>query len=176
MGKSKAKSKLSAAEIERLPYRRGVGVMLLDRSGRVFTGQRKDTHADAWQMPQGGIDKGEAPEEAAFRELEEETGTRNAEILAASRKWLSYDLPLELVPQVWGGRYRGQTQLWFAMRFLGADEDINVATEHPEFVAWRWVEMHALPKLIVPFKRPLYDDLVAEFQHLLAAERRKSGR
>jgi len=159
------------AELARLPYRRGIGIMLLNRRGQVFAGQRGDTRAAAWQMPQGGIDEGEAPRDAAFRELEEEVGTRRAEIIAESAQWYSYDLPPALVPKVWGGRYRGQTQKWFAMRFLGDDSEIDVATAHPEFVAWRWVELAELPTLIVPFKRPLYRDLFAEFGHLAASDR-----
>ena len=163
-------------EIARLPYRRGVGIMLLNRQGQVFVGRRSDTRAAAWQMPQGGIDEGEEPQEAALRELEEEVGTRRAEILAESARWYSYDLPPHLVPKVWGGRYRGQTQKWFAMRFLGEDSEINIATAHPEFVAWRWIALAELPGLIVPFKRPLYRDLLAEFGHLAAVGRLRSDR
>ncbi len=150
-----------------LPYRPCVGIMLLDRDNRVFVGQRIDARTEAWQMPQGGIDKGEQPAAAALRELGEEIGTEKAEILAESRDWMAYDLPAELVPKVWKGRYRGQTQKWFAMRFLGKDSDIDIDTKHPEFNAWRWIEPRDLPRLIVPFKRRLYEDVLAEFAALL---------
>lgn len=159
---------MTPAEIARLPYRRGVGVMLLNRAGKVFVAQRIDTPNAAWQMPQGGIGKGERPREAALRELREEVGTVRVRFLAETRDWLCYDLPHELVPKVWGGRYRGQEQKWFALRFLGRDDEIDLDTETPEFSAWRWVEMAELPGLIVPFKRSLYVDLIAEFGHLAA--------
>ena len=150
-----------------LPYRPGVGIMLFNRDGMVFVAQRSDTRGGAWQMPQGGIDKGEPPRHAALRELEEETGTDRAEIVAESREWLEYDLPPELAARVWSGRYRGQRQKWFAMRFLGRDEDFDLdAHDHPEFAAWRWAAPGDLPGLIVPFKRRLYRDVLAEFGHL----------
>lgn len=148
-------------------YRPGVGIVLLDRRGHAFVGRRLDT-PDAWQMPQGGIDAGETPLEAARRELIEEVGTDRAELLAESRGWLSYDLPPEIAARIWGGRYRGQTQKWFAFRFTGRDADIDVRTAHPEFDAWRWVPAGELPRLIVPFKRPLYRAVAAEFRDLLA--------
>ena len=162
---------LSPAEISRLPYRPGIGVMLLDRAGRVFVAQRIDMPSEAWQMPQGGIDEGESPRQAALRELREEVGTAKAEIIAEARGWIRYDFPSELVPKLWGGRFRGQEQKWFALRFLGTDADIDIATEEPEFRAWRWADLAELPNLIVPFKRRLYEDLVAEFGHLAAAVR-----
>ncbi len=157
---------MSPEEIARLPYRPCVGIMLIDRSGRVFVAQRIDTPGAAWQMPQGGIDEGESPRQAALRELHEEVGTDQAEVLAESRDWRRYDLPAELVPRLWGGRYRGQEQKWFALRFLGDDADIDIATETPEFHAWRWAEMAELPDLIVPFKRQIYRAVIAEFGHL----------
>jgi putative (di)nucleoside polyphosphate hydrolase len=147
-------------------YRRGVGIMLLNREGRVFVGRRIDRDQDAWQMPQGGIGKGETPREAAFRELKEEVGTDQAELLAESARWLQYDLPASLRSRLWRGRYRGQKQKWFAMRFLGRDSDIDLAAHHPEFNAWQWVEHRRLDTLIVPFKRKLYRDIVVEFAHL----------
>jgi putative (di)nucleoside polyphosphate hydrolase len=122
----------------------------------------------AWQMPQGGIDPGETPREAAHRELAEETGTDKAEIVAESRVWHRYDLPAEIAGRMWGGRFRGQKQLWFAMRFLGNDIDINIATAHPEFDAWKWVAPSELPDLIVPFKRTIYLAILDEFREHLA--------
>ena len=152
-------------EYSELPYREGVGMMLINNAGLVFVAKRIDMLAEAWQMPQGGIDAGESPTEAALRELQEEIGTDKASIIAESRTWLTYDLPKELVPKLWGGRFRGQRQKWFAMRFLGADSDININTKHPEFSHWKWVEKHTLPEVIVPFKRELYQQLVDEFLH-----------
>lgn len=146
-------------------YRPGVGILLVSRAGRVFVGRRIDvTDAAAWQMPQGGIDPGETPRAAALRELREEIGTDRAEILAESRQWRRYDIPAAIAGALWGGRYRGQRQKWFAMRFLGHDADIDLATHHPEFDAWQWVAPDELPRLIVPFKRPLYLDVIAEFR------------
>lgn len=156
-----------SASAAHLPYRLGVGVVLFDRDGRVFVGRRIDQTAEAWQLPQGGIDPDEAPLHAALRELKEEIGTDKAEIVGESRDWLVYDLPAELVGKVWQGRYRGQKQKWYAARFLGEDGDIDLATSHPEFDAWKWVPLDALPDLIVPFKRELYRRIVAEFRHLV---------
>ncbi|MBV9687473.1 MAG: RNA pyrophosphohydrolase, partial [Alphaproteobacteria bacterium] len=133
---------------EPLGYRPAVGIMLLNPRGEVFVARRIDMPgAEAWQMPQGGIDAGEAPREAAFRELKEEIGTVEADIIGESRGWLQYDLPAELAGNVWGGRYQGQRQKWFVMRFTGRDSDISLATEHPEFDAWRWIEPSRLPDL-----------------------------
>lgn len=152
-----------------LPYRRGVGIILFNDEGQVFVGQRLDNPGVAWQLPQGGIDEGEAPREAALRELGEETGiTRNlVEQIAQSKTWLRYDLPPDLVPVLWGGRYCGQEQLWFAFRFLGRNEDIDIRTPHPEFSAWRWADFSSISGSIVPFKRNLYDQLIAEFHYLV---------
>lgn len=149
-------------------YRRGVGIMLLDGDKRVFVGRRIDVVGDHWQMPQGGIDAGETPEAAARRELKEEIGTDHAEFIAESARWLRYDVPAEVARRAWGKRYRGQMQKWFAMRFLGRDSDIDLATHHPEFNAWKWVAPDALPELIIPFKRQLYLEILAEFAALLA--------
>jgi putative (di)nucleoside polyphosphate hydrolase len=156
----------SPEEIARLPYRPGVGLMLLNRENQVFVAQRIDTPSPAWQMPQGGIDEGETPRDAALRELEEEIGTRKAEIIAESRRWFDYDLPRDLVRKVWRGRYRGQTQKWFALRFLGEDSDIDIVTEEPEFSAWKWAAHEELPGFIVPFKLQLYRAVLAEFADL----------
>ncbi len=160
---------MSPEEIARLPYRPCVGIMLIDRGGRIFVAHRIDNPSAAWQMPQGGIDAGESPRQAALRELREEVGTDKAEILAESRNWWRYDLPAERVPQLWGGRYRGQEQRWFALRFLGEDADIDIETESPEFRAWRWAELAELPNIIVPFKRQIYREVIAEFGHLAEA-------
>jgi len=150
---------------EPLGYRSAVGIMLLNSQGEVFVGRRIDMPGTAaWQMPQGGIASGETAREAAFRELKEEIGTDEVEIIGESRRWLQYDLPAELARSVWGGRYQGQRQKWFVMRFAGRDSDINLATDHPEFDAWRWVEPSRLPDLIVTFKRQLYVDILTEFR------------
>ena len=149
-------------------YRAGVGIMLLDRRSLVFVGRRIDTAGENWQMPQGGIDKGESPRQAARRELKEEAGTDKAEILAESAGWLTYDVPREIAGRLWRGRYRGQMQKWFAMRFTGEDSDIDLKTHHPEFDAWKWIAPAELPRLIVPFKRQLYLDVLREFEGLLA--------
>lgn len=151
---------------EQRPYRRGVGILLFNRRGEVFTARRIDTKEPAWQFPQGGIDEGEDPLPAAFRELEEETGTNKAEVLGESRDWIAYDLPPDMADRCWKGRFRGQTQKWFAFQFTGTDADIDIATEHPEFSEWRWMALAEVPALIVPFKRALYDQVVAEFQPL----------
>jgi len=155
-----------------LPYRPGVGLMLLNARGQVFVAQRLDMPSSAWQMPQGGIDPGETPHQAALRELREEVGTDKVEIIAESRDWVRYDLPAELAPKLWAGRYRGQEQKWFVLRFLGTDSDIDIATPEPEFSAWRWAELAELPDLIVPFKRDLYRRLIAEFGAVVATVRK----
>jgi putative (di)nucleoside polyphosphate hydrolase len=147
-----------------LPYRPGVGMMVINAARQVFVAKRIDKIAEAWQMPQGGIDEGEEPAACALRELKEEIGTDKVEIIAESKGWYYYDLPEELIPKIWGGKYRGQQQKWFAMHFTGNDSDINIATEHPEFSAWKWVEMKELPDIIVPFKRKLYAALIEEFK------------
>ena len=151
-----------------LPYRLGVGAALFNAQGLVFIGRRAGGRFPmAWQMPQGGIDEGEAPADAVLRELEEETGTAKADIIAESRAWLTYDLPDELAGVAWGGKYRGQKQKWFALRFTGTDSDFDIdADDKPEFCEWRWAALQELPGLIVPFKRRLYDDIVAEFHDL----------
>ena len=151
---------MAAATRDPRPYRLGVGAMLINRDGRVFVGQRSDASAPAWQMPQGGIDGDESPREAVRRELREEIGTDKAEIIAETEDWLHYDLPANVTGLVWGGRYRGQKQKWFALRFTGHDDDIDIAANDQEFTNWKWTEMDSLPKLIVPFKRQLYRDVI----------------
>lgn len=143
--------------------------MLVNMDGRVFVGQRIDSQVEAWQMPQGGIDPGEEEKEAAFRELGEETGISpdHVEIIAKARDEHLYDLPPELVGKLWGGKFRGQRQTWFLARFLGSDSDIDIATSHPEFSQWKWIDPEALPDVIVPFKRKLYRDILQEFKALI---------
>lgn len=150
-------------------YRRGVGVMLLNRDGHVFVGRRIDNRDEAWQMPQGGIDDGEEPWPAAMRELEEETGIAPelVERIACHPQQLRYDIPDAIAAHLWGGKWKGQLQDWFLARFLGADEDINIATDHPEFSHWKWAEPKLLPELIVPFKRDLYRELLRGFAQYL---------
>lgn len=148
-----------------LPYRPAAGVMLLNAENKVFVAQRLDSTLEAWQMPQGGLDEGEDPEAGALRELEEETGIAPelVQVLARSSGELLYDLPADLQGKLWKGRYRGQRQTWFLCRFLGRDDQIDIATPEPEFRAWRWVQPDELPGLIVPFKRRLYENVLAEF-------------
>jgi putative (di)nucleoside polyphosphate hydrolase len=152
---------------EPLPgYRPCVGIFLLDKCNRVFVAQRADQSHPAWQLPQGGIDAGEDPLNAARRELLEEVGTDRAQILQVSRVWRAYDLPAEIAARIWGGRYRGQSQLWLAFRFTGSDGDIRLDAHHPEFSAWRWVDPASVGKLGVSFKRGIYEDVAAEFRPL----------
>lgn len=154
----------------RLPYRPCVGVMLVNPAGLVFAGQRIDSPGPAWQMPQGGIDRGEAPRAAALRELGEETGITPdlVEVLAETPDWLTYDLPPELIGKIWGGKYRGQRQLWYLMRFLGHDAQVRIDTPHPEFERWRWIGADELVTRIVPFKRQVYDTVIGAFRPWLA--------
>jgi putative (di)nucleoside polyphosphate hydrolase len=151
-----------------LPYRTGVGMMVLNAQNQVFVAKRIDPISEAWQMPQGGMDAGESPLIAALRELQEEVGTDKFEVIRESADWYTYDLPDDLVGKIWDGQYRGQKQKWFALRFTGEDSDINIATEHPEFCEWKWIEMRALPDIIVPFKRELYRALIEEFKGAIA--------
>lgn len=145
-------------------YRRGVGLAMFNRQGLVFAAKRIDTPGDAWQMPQGGIDRGETPIEAALRELKEEVGTNDVAVLAETAEWLRYDLPPDLASRLWGGRFRGQAQKWFALRFTGRDDDIELAaSRHPEFSEWTWMPLDELTKCIVPFKRAVYRAVAAEF-------------
>ena len=155
---------------ESLPYRPCVGVVLIDARGLVFAGQRIDSPTPAWQMPQGGIDEGEKPREAAYRELWEETGvTRDkVEFVGKTHGWVTYDLPPELLGRVWGGKYRGQKQKWFLFRFTGQDSDIRIASEHPEFSTWRWILADEMVESIVPFKRSVYEAVIRSFRAYLA--------
>lgn len=158
---------MSADEVA--DYRAGVGILLVNHEGKAWVGRRihMPQRLSAWQMPQGGIDADETPMQAALRELYEETGTDKAEIIAETRDWHYYDLPASLAGTAWGGRYRGQRQKWFLMRFVGKDSDIDLNHRHPEFDAWKWVEPAELPGLIVEFKRPVYVAVLDEFRSFL---------
>ena len=152
----------------KLPYRSNVGIMMVNEKGYVFVGQRLDNNQNAWQMPQGGIDAGEDPETAAYRELLEETSVKKQDVgfVASSSQWLSYDLPEDLIPSLWNGKFRGQKQKWFLFKFLGEDGDINIATEHPEFSKWKWISKENLLKEIVPFKKSVYENVLKEFKNI----------
>lgn len=156
---------MTPEQIAKLPYRRNVGVMVMNAAGHVWVGQRKDRFQDAWQMPQGGIDKGEDPRAAALRELEEETGITPdmVDVVAESEDWIPYELPHDLIPRLWKGKYRGQEQKWFLMRYHGTDAQVNIATQEPEFSAWRWMPPADLPDAIVPFKRDVYVAVLRAF-------------
>jgi putative (di)nucleoside polyphosphate hydrolase len=153
-------------------YRSGTGIMLLNHRGRALIGRRNDIEGGAWQMPQGGLGRGEDPRIGALRELKEEIGTDSATILAESKDWHQYELPYALWGRAWGGKYLGQRQKWFLMRFTGCDEDINLEMPNPEFNRWLWVPPHDLPDLVVSFKRPLYEAVLAEFKPLLQSIQR----
>ena len=169
-------SKTKRIRAEDLPYRPCVGIMVLNRDGLVWAGRRTpvgnseyDGSPQLWQMPQGGIDKGEDPEKAAWRELYEETGMKSVTLLARAEGWINYDLPEELIGIGLRGKYRGQTQAWFAFRFEGDESEIQIAPppegNEQEFDAWEWKRMEELPELIVPFKRKVYEQVVAAFAH-----------
>ncbi len=154
-------------EHEDRPYRPGVGIVLFNANGQVFIGERLD-NPGKWQMPQGGIDDGEDPETAVFREMEEEIGTRNARILASMNEWLFYDIPMHTANKLWDAKYRGQKQRWIALQFMGHDEEINLnAHDHPEFMAWKWIELKDLLDYVVPFKRETYERVIEEFQEVV---------
>ncbi|MGC6485881.1 MAG: RNA pyrophosphohydrolase [Candidatus Puniceispirillales bacterium] len=151
------------------PYRPCVGIVLINDADHVFVGQRIDNMVEAWQMPQGGIDDGETPLEAGYREMMEEIGTDNARFLGEHDGWLDYDIPEDLANRLWQGRFRGQTQKWLAFRFTGVDAEINIATPEPEFRAWRWAEPADLPGMAVPFKRDVYHNVLSQLIPLINA-------
>ena len=158
---------MSPEEIAKLPYRRNVGVMLVNADGHAFVGQRMDSEMPAWQMPQGGIDKGESPRDAALRELTEETGVTPdlVTVEAETEGWIAYDLPHDIVPRIWKGRYKGQEQKWFLLRFHGSDDQVRIdADDHQEFSEWRWLPPDAVLAQIVPFKRDVYAQVIDAFR------------
>ena len=150
------------------PYRPCVGICLVNQDGLIFAGKRIDNRAEAWQMPQGGIDEGETAEVACFREMAEEIGTNQAELIASHPDWLDYDIPQILADKLWQGRFRGQTQKWMLLRYTGTDADINIQTEEPEFESWQWMSPAKLIELAVPFKQEVYRALLDEFKDHLA--------
>jgi putative (di)nucleoside polyphosphate hydrolase len=150
-----------------LPFRPGVGMMIIDKNNRVFVAKRIDAKSSGWQMPQGGIDLGETPSMAALREMLEEIGSNKGHIIAESARWYSYRLPEALVPKLWSGKYCGQRQKWFLIRFTGTDDDINISTTTPEFSSWRWVKPNELLKIIIPFKLKLYRKVLEEFKEII---------
>ena len=147
-----------------LPLRTGVGISVINSKNQVFVGKRKDNPFDKWQMPQGGVDPNEPLLVAMKRELEEETSITNIEILKEFNHWLEYELPENLIGKIWGGKYRGQKQKWFIVRFTGEESEININTKHPEFMEWKWIDMNLLPDLIVNFKRHVYKDVLVELK------------
>ncbi|WP_170457283.1 RNA pyrophosphohydrolase [Ruegeria arenilitoris] len=160
---------MTPEQIAKLPYRPCVGLMLMNDQGQIFVGQRNDRFEDAWQMPQGGVDEGESPRAAALRELQEEIGVTPdlVEIVAETDGWLPYDLPHDIVPHIWKGRFRGQEQKWFLLRFLGNDDQIDIQTDHPEFTRWKWQDPERLIAEIVPFKREVYERVMDAFREYL---------
>ena len=160
---------MGVIDVSKLKYRKNVGMVLINTNGHIFAGKRIDNNTDAWQMPQGGIDEGEAPETAAFRELSEETGIdfSLARVIGQTAGWLSYDIPVELISKLWNGQYRGQEQKWFAFEFIGKDSDINIATEKPEFSEWAWKSKKDLLSSIVPFNVEVYQTVFSELGHLV---------
>ena len=149
-----------------LPLRTGVGVIVINKDNKVFVGKRKDNPVDKWQMPQGGVDKGEELVDAMRRELKEETSIKNIEIIKEIDGWLDYELPKNLLGKIWKVRYRGQKQKWFIVKFLGEESEINITTKRPEFIEWKWVERSQLPNIIVDFKKNVYERLVVELKNI----------
>lgn len=153
--------------VKKLPYRPGVGLMIINDNFEVFVGKRIDSKTESWQMPQGGVDEGESTQEAVLREMQEEIGTNLATIIAETKQWYHYDLPYHLIGKLWDGRFRGQRQKWFLLKYLGKDNDININNHNPEFNEWKWVKMEELPQIIVPFKKNLYISVIEEFRDVI---------
>jgi|TARA_B110000259_G_C13995395_1_gene394197 putative (di)nucleoside polyphosphate hydrolase len=150
-----------------LPLRKGVGIAVLNSQNKVFVGKRKDNPFDKWQMPQGGVDSNEPLLQAMRRELLEETSIKNIEVLKEFDQWLEYELPEKLVGKIWKGKYRGQKQKWFVVKFLGTDDEININTKYPEFIEWKWIDVDLLPNLIVLFKKHVYEKVSAEIKKII---------
>jgi len=150
-----------------LPLRIGVGVIVLNNENKIFVGKRKDNPVDKWQMPQGGVDKNENLLAAMKRELYEETSIKNIKILKELDEWLEYELPKNLLGIIWKGKFRGQKQKWFIVRFVGKENEINLKTKNPEFIEWKWIEMNELPKIIVDFKKNVYEKLLIELKKFI---------
>ena len=153
--------------MNKLPMRQGIGVIILNEKNKVFVGKRKDNPIDKWQMPQGGIDENETPEIAMMRELAEETSIKTIEILKEINGWLEYEFPPNLLGKIWKGRFRGQKQKWFIVRFLGDESEINLNTKYPEFIEWKWVNYEILPNIIVNFKKKVYEKLKIEIRRFI---------
>ena len=150
-----------------LPLRIGVGIIVLNSKNKVFVGKRKDNPLDKWQMPQGGVEPNELLLMAMKRELEEETSIKNIEVLKEFNRWLEYELPRNLIGKIWQGKYRGQKQKWFIVKFTGMESEININTKFPEFVEWKWIDMNLLPSLIVNFKKQVYKDILNELKKFI---------
>tara|TARA_Y100001949_G_scaffold89176_1_gene75329 strand:+ start:301 stop:771 length:471 start_codon:yes stop_codon:yes gene_type:complete len=151
-----------------LPLRIGVGAVLLNKNNQVFVGKRRDNPVNKWQMPQGGVDNNEKLVDALKRELYEETSVKSYEIIHELDRWLTYELPENLLGKIWRGKYRGQKQRWFILRFSGEENEINVNTKKPEFLEWKWVEIESLPNIIVDFKKKVYEELLVEIRKIIS--------
>ena len=151
---------------KKLPLRTGVGAIVLNNKNKIFVGKRKDNPIDKWQMPQGGVDKNEKFLDAMKRELFEETSIKNIEVIKEINNWFEYELPKNLLGIIWKGKFRGQKQKWFIVRFVGNENEINLETEHPEFIEWKWIDMNELPNVIVDFKKEVYKKILVELKKL----------
>ena len=154
-------------QYKNLPLRTGVGIAVLNFKNKVFVGKRKDNPFDKWQMPQGGIDPNEPPLVAMKRELEEETSIKNIKVLKEFNQWLEYELPKNLIGKIWNGKYRGQKQKWFVVRFLGQDSEINIKTKNPEFCEWKWIDLENITDLVVDFKLHVYKNVKEKVKEIL---------
>ena len=150
-----------------LPLRIGVGAIVLNKQNKVFVGKRKDNPIDKWQMPQGGVDLNESLLDAMRRELEEETSIRNIKVIKELNQWLEYELPKNLIGKIWNGKYKGQKQKWFIVRFIGEENEININTKSPEFIDWKWIDINLLPSLVVEFKKHIYEDVLKELKKII---------